>query len=79
MPYKLTAASFVVLKNALTAEERQAFLDYNISRENVDGWTIEEDNDGSIHGHTTMDNDALDDYLERIGFDVRKMEWRQKD
>jgi hypothetical protein len=70
-----SSASFIVPKTKLTLLEQQALLAYSISEDNTDGWAIEESDD-TICGYTSMDNDALDDYLEKIGFDHRKMEWR---
>ena len=69
-----SSASFVVPKSKLSESEISALLAYNLMVENTDGWTIYE-NDEYVRGSTVMDNDALDDYLESIDFDFRKMEW----
>jgi len=69
-----SSASFIVAKSRISGVEAAALLAYNISEENTDGWSIWEDGD-RLRGSTNMDNDALDEYLERIEFDVRKMEW----
>lgn len=69
-----SSASFIVAKGKISGVEAAALLAYNISEENTDGWSIWEDGD-CLRGSTNMDNDALDEYLEKIGFDVRKMEW----
>lgn len=70
-----SSASFIVAKSNITKEEKDALMAYNISEDNTDGWTIWETND-SIHGSTNMDNDLLDEYLEKIGFDFSKMKWQ---
>jgi hypothetical protein len=62
--------SFTVPKSQISSSEGQSLLAYNIDIDNVDGWTISEQGD-LIRGHSEADSDALDDYLERIGFDVR--------
>ncbi len=64
----------MVPKSRITGLEGAALLAYTFSEDNTDGWNIWEDGD-CIRGSTNMDNDALDEYLEKIGFDVRKMEW----
>lgn len=69
-----SSASFIVMKKDLSEMEINILLNYNISEENIDGWTITEEVD-RITGYTPMDNDALDEYLERAGFNFRKMEW----
>jgi len=70
-----SSASFVVRKSDITGIEGNALLAYNISEDNTDGWSIRESGDRII-GSTNMDNDALDEYLEKIGFPFDKMEWR---
>ena len=70
-----SSASFVVPKHLLSLAEIKAFLDYNYSEDNTDAWLITETKD-SLKGYTNMDNDALDDFLDRIGFDFSKMQWR---
>ena len=69
-----SSASFVVWKRDLTGAEAAALLAYGLSEENEDCWNIYEDGD-RIRGTTIMDNDALDDYLEKIQFDFSKMVW----
>jgi len=69
-----SSASFVVRKADIAPLEIAALLAYNLSEENTDWWSIRESGD-RIVGSTNMDNDALDDYLERIGFPVEKMTW----
>ena len=71
---RYSAASFVVPKSNLSYEDGNALLAYNLSEENIDGWVIYEDGD-RIRGFTQSDNDALDEYLEKINFDCRKMIW----
>lgn len=66
---------FTVPKSQISSSEGQLLLAYNIDEDNIDGWIISEQGD-IIRGHSDADSDALDDYLERIGFDVRKMVWR---
>lgn len=68
------SASFTIPKSRLTATEISDLMEYNISVFNVDGWTIIDEED-YLRGFTDTDNDALDEYLEKIGFDQRKMEW----
>lgn len=69
-----SSASFIVAKSQISGLEAAALLAYNLSEENTDGWSIWEDGD-RLRGSTNMDNDALDEYLEKIEFDVRKMTW----
>jgi len=71
-----SSASFMVPKSRITEEQVKALLDYSISEENTDGWDIYDGGD-CVRGTTLMDNDALDDYLEKIGFDFSKMEWNE--
>ncbi len=66
----------MVPKSHISGAEGAALLAYNLSEDNIDGWSIWEDGD-CIRGLTSMDNDALDDYLEKIGFDFGKMEWHE--
>ena len=70
-----SSASFVVLKSKMTPLEIKALLDYNYDEDNTDAWYIK-DEGNCLYGSTNMDNDALDEYLEKIGFDFSKMEWR---
>lgn len=70
-----SSASFMVPKSRISGTEGAALLAYNISEENTDGWTVWEDGD-CIRGSTFMDNDALDEYLDSINFDMKKMEWQ---
>lgn len=71
-----SSASFFVNRTDVTEEEIRLLLAYNLSEDNTDGWVIEEIPEG-VRGYTSMDNDALDEYLEKIEFDVRKMQWSE--
>jgi hypothetical protein len=64
----------MVPKSRLSSNEGQILLDYGVSDENVDGWLIYEDGD-CIRGSTTMDNDALTEYLKSRNFDTNLLEW----
>lgn len=69
-----SAASFVVQKSSITEEQVKALLDYTYSEDNVDGWNITDDGN-YVRGDTSMDNDALDEFLESIDINQRALEW----
>lgn len=69
-----SSASFIVPKNRITEDQVKALLDYTYSENNVDGWNIIDGGD-FIRGDTSMDNDALDEFLDKIEIDHRIMEW----
>jgi hypothetical protein len=69
-----SSSSFVIKKSGITGAEGAAILAF-ISEDITDGWSIYDDGE-TIEGYTNMDNGALDEYLERIKFDVSKIEWK---
>lgn len=69
-----SSASFMVPKSRLTYIEGELLMRFCSTEDNEDGWNIYEDGD-CIRGSTIMDNEALDRYLTKHGFDKSKLEW----
>lgn len=69
-----SSASFIVPKSRITEEQVKVLLDYTYSEDNVDGWNIHDGGD-CLRGSTSMDNDALDEFLDKVGIDQRALEW----
>lgn len=70
-----SASSFVISKSNLTYAEGQLLLGFlQVQKEN-EYWDIY-DEDTQIRGYTFMDNGQFWDYLESIGFDEDRLEYK---
>jgi len=69
-----SSASFMVPKSRLNYAQGQMLLGFAGSDDDEDGWSIYEDGD-CLRGYTTMDNDALDRWAEKVGFPTNVFEW----
>ena len=63
-----SSASFVIIKDRLTEEQKRLLLEYPNSEENYDGWNITEEK-CFINGFTIMDNGSITNLFETINID----------
>ena len=70
-----SSSSFVASTARLTEDEIQMLLDYTLSDENEDGWTITVDEDkGLVEGFTSMCNGAFPEWVEKKGLNKIRFE-----
>jgi len=62
-----SSASFMIHTDDVSPNQLKAFIAYNESKENTDGWEIEVNEDNYVCGSTHMDNCVIGDFLEKIG------------
>ena len=66
--------SFVILKEKLSKEQISKLLTYQDSKENLDGWSINEISD-TISGFTIMDNGEINPFINSLNIYDNDIEW----
>lgn len=71
-----SSSSFVISKQALTQEKITKLLKYSDSKDNYDGWSIEEGK-FFIEGNTLMDNGTIYDFIKSFDLPKGSIHWEE--
>mgnify|MGYP001416163305 CR=1 FL=1 len=69
-----SSSSFVIAKYLLSEYQLDQLVEYSCSDKNTDGWRITQD-DNYVDGFTMMDNDAINEFFDKIGIKPEHVRW----